>query len=64
MTFVRGTDVRAVLTGLGVDPADALPPAHPEFSSTLGVTIIRAGDWLASRAERILAVEAPPPSAS
>ena len=46
MTFVRGADVRAVLTGLGVDPDDAMPPAHPEFSSTLGVTIIRAGDWL------------------
>lgn len=46
MTFVRGTDVRAVLTGLGVDPDDAMPPAHPEFSSTLGVTIIRTGEWL------------------
>ena len=46
MTFVRGADVRAVLTGLGVDPDDAMPPGHPEFSSTLGVTIIRAGDWL------------------
>ncbi len=46
MTFVRGADVRAVLTGLGVDPDDGMPPAHPEFSSRLGVTIIRAGDWL------------------
>ena len=24
MTFVRGTDERAVLTGLGVDPDDAI----------------------------------------
>ena len=46
MTFVRSIDERAVLTGLGVDPDDAMPPADPEFSSTLGVTLIRSGDWL------------------
>src|SRR5690348_9017344 len=31
MTFVRGADERAVLTGLGVDPDDAMPPGDPEF---------------------------------
>ena len=31
MTFVRSIDERAVLTGLGVDPDDAMPPADPEF---------------------------------
>jgi hypothetical protein len=46
MTFVRGTDERAVLAGLGVDPDDAILPADPEFSSTPGITIIRSGDWL------------------
>jgi hypothetical protein len=46
MTFVRSIDERAVLTGLGVDPDDAMPPADPEFSSTPGVTLIRSGDWL------------------
>jgi hypothetical protein len=46
MTFVRGTDERAVLTGLGVDPDDAMPATDPEFSSTLGVALIRSGGWL------------------
>jgi hypothetical protein len=46
MTFVRGADERTVLTGLGVDPDDAMPPADPEFSSAPGITIIRSGDWL------------------
>jgi len=46
MTFVRGADERAVLTRLGVDPDDAMPPADPEFSSTPGITIVRSGDWL------------------
>jgi hypothetical protein len=40
MTFVCSTDERAVLTGLGLDPDDAVPPTDPEFSSTLGITII------------------------
>jgi hypothetical protein len=30
---MRSTDERAVLTGLGVDPDDAMPPSDPEFSS-------------------------------
>jgi Family of unknown function (DUF6461) len=46
MTFVRGTDERTVLAGLGVDPDDAIRPDDPEFSSTPGVTIVRSGDWL------------------
>ena len=46
MTFVRGTDERAVLAGLGVDPDGAMPPTAPEFSSTPGITIVRSGDWL------------------
>jgi hypothetical protein len=46
MTFVRSTDEQAVLTGLGVDPDDAMPATDAEFSSTLGITIIRSGDWL------------------
>ena len=46
LTFVRGTDERAVLTGLGVDPDGALPPADPEFSSTPGITVFRSGDWV------------------
>jgi PIN domain nuclease of toxin-antitoxin system len=46
MTFVRGTDERAVLAGLGVDPDDAIRPDSPEFSSTLGVTLVRSGEWL------------------
>ena len=46
MTFVRGTDARAVLMGLGVDPDDAMPPTDPEFSSTPGITLIRSGEWL------------------
>jgi hypothetical protein len=46
MTFVRGTDERAVLAGLGVDPDDAVLPADAEFSSTPGITIVRSGDWL------------------
>jgi hypothetical protein len=46
MTFVHGTDERAVLTGLGVDPDDAMPPTDPEFSSTPGITLIRSGEWL------------------
>lgn len=46
MTFVRSTDERAVLTGLGVDPDHAMPPTDAEFSSTPGITIIRSGDWV------------------
>jgi hypothetical protein len=46
MTFVRGTDERLVLAGLGVDPDDAIRPDFPEFSSTPGITIVRSGDWL------------------
>jgi hypothetical protein len=46
LTFVRGTDERLVLAGLGVDPDDAIRPDSPEFSSTPGITIIRSGDWL------------------
>jgi hypothetical protein len=46
MTFVRGTDERLVLAGLGVDPDDAIRPDDPEFSSTPGITIVRSGDWL------------------
>jgi Family of unknown function (DUF6461) len=46
MTFVRGADERTVLTGLGVDPDDAMLPENPGFSSTPGVTLIRSGDWL------------------
>lgn len=34
---MRSTDERAVLTGLAVDPDDAMPPTDPEFSSTLGI---------------------------
>jgi len=46
MTFVRGSDERAVLAGLGVDPDGAMPPTAPEFSSTPGITIVRSGGWL------------------
>lgn len=46
MTFVRGTDERLVLAGLGVNPDDAIRPDSPEFSSTPGITIVRSGDWL------------------
>ena len=46
MTFVRGTDERTVLTGLGVDPDDAMAPGDPEFESTPGITIVRSGDWV------------------
>jgi PIN domain nuclease of toxin-antitoxin system len=46
MTFVRGTDERTVLAGLGVDPDDAIRPDDPEFSSTPGITIVRSGGWL------------------
>jgi hypothetical protein len=46
MTFVRATDERAVLAGLGVDPDAAIPPTAPEFSSTLGITLVRSSDWL------------------
>jgi len=46
MTFVRGADERALLTRLGVDPDDAMPPGDPEFSSTPGITIVQSGDWL------------------
>ncbi|HEY5397403.1 MAG TPA: hypothetical protein VIL16_18615 [Trebonia sp.] len=34
---MRSTDERAVVTGLAVDPDDAMPPTDPEFSSTLGI---------------------------
>jgi Family of unknown function (DUF6461) len=46
MTFVHSTDERAVLAGFGVDPDAAIPPTAPEFSSTLGITLVRSGDWL------------------
>jgi hypothetical protein len=46
LTFVRATDERAVLAGLGVDPDDAMAPADPEFSSTPGITVLRSGDWV------------------
>jgi hypothetical protein len=46
MTFVRGTDERLVLAGLGVDPDDAIRPDSPEFSSTPGITVVGSGDWL------------------
>jgi hypothetical protein len=46
MTFVRGTDERLVLAGLGVDPDGAVRPDSPEFSSTPGITIVRSGVWL------------------
>ena len=46
MTFVRGSDERAVLTGLGVDPEAAVLPANPAVSSVTGITVIRSGEWL------------------
>lgn len=46
MTFVRGSDERAVLTGLGVDSEAAVLPADPAFSSITGITVIRSGEWL------------------
>jgi hypothetical protein len=46
LTFVRGTDERLVLAGLGVNPDDAVRPDSPEFASTPGITIVRSGDWL------------------
>jgi hypothetical protein len=46
MTFVHGSDERAVLAGLGVDPEAAVLPADPRFSSIAGITVIRSGEWL------------------
>lgn len=46
MTFVRGTDERGVLTGLGADPDAAILPADPGFSSVSGITVTRSGQWL------------------
>jgi hypothetical protein len=34
MTFVRGTDERLLLAGLGVEPDHALRPDSQEFAST------------------------------
>jgi hypothetical protein len=55
MTFVRGTDERLVLAGLGVDPDDAIRPDSPEFASTPGVTIVRSGDWLVALEDSVWA---------
>jgi hypothetical protein len=46
MTFVRGSDERLVLAGLGVEPDNAIRPDSPEFASAPGITIVRSGDWL------------------
>jgi Family of unknown function (DUF6461) len=46
MTFVHTTDERLVLARLGVNPDDAVQPTDPEFSSILGITLVRSGDWL------------------
>jgi hypothetical protein len=55
MTFVRGTDERAVLAGLGVDPDDAMAPGDPEFASTPGITIVRSGEWLVALEDAVYA---------
>jgi hypothetical protein len=55
MTFVRGSDERAVLAGLGVDPDDATAPGDPEFESTPGITIVRSGDWLVALEDAVYA---------
>jgi hypothetical protein len=55
MTFVRGSDERAVLAGLGVDPEDAMLPGDPEFTSTPGITIVRSGDWLVALEDAVYA---------
>ena len=55
MTFVRGTDERTVLAGLGVDPDDAIRPDDPEFSSTPGITIVRSGEWLVALEDAVYA---------
>jgi hypothetical protein len=55
MTFVRGSDERAVLTGLGVDPDDAMAPGDPEFESTPGITIVRSGEWLVALEDAVYA---------
>lgn len=49
MTFVRGAAERTMLTGLGVDPGDAVRPGAPGFSSVTGITVIRSGEWLVAR---------------
>jgi hypothetical protein len=55
MTFVRGSDERAVLAGLGVDPEDAMLPGDPEFTSTPGITLVRSGDWLVALEDAVYA---------
>jgi hypothetical protein len=55
ITFVRGSDERAVLAGLGVDPDDAMPPGDPEFASTPGITIVRSGEWLVALEDAVYA---------
>ena len=55
ITFVRGSDERAVLAGLGVDPDDAMAPGDPEFESTPGITIVRSGEWLVALEDAVYA---------
>lgn len=55
ITFVRGSDERAVLAGLGVNPDDAMAPGDPEFESTPGITIVRSGEWLVALEDAVYA---------
>jgi hypothetical protein len=55
MTFVRGADERAVLSGLGVDPDAAISPDAPEFSATPGISLVRSGDWVVALEDSVWA---------
>ncbi len=55
MTFVRGTDERAVLTGLGVDPEAAIAASRTGVLVDTGNHVIRSDEWLVALEESCLA---------
>jgi hypothetical protein len=54
LTFVRGTDERAVLAGLGVDPDAAVPSDAAEFTTPV-ISIVRSGDWVVALEDSVYA---------